>query len=321
MPRPMKVLIGYDGAASADRAIEDLARAGIPDGSEAIVLTAADLWLLPADEATTQPSGRVPSVVQESRAAAASMLEEADTIAKKGAERVKALFPTWQVTAQTSTDSPAWALVLGADAWEADLIVVGLNRGSSIRGLFMGSVSQLVVSEARCAVRVARGQGAEPARPLRLAVGIDGSSQSDAALRTVAERVWPPNSDVRLIAAVDPRMQSVGSQESADANTANPHDNYAVATVTQIVEDAAATLRRLAPALTVSTFVEVGSPKQIVLQEAERWGADSIFVGARGLNRRARFLLGSVSSAIAARAHCSVEIIRLPLSHPESQAE
>jgi nucleotide-binding universal stress UspA family protein len=313
----MKVIIGYDGSASADLAIDDLARAGIPDGSEAVVLTAADLWLLPSDELNTPPSGRVPSVVQESRVAATNMMEEADTLARKGAERLKTLCPTWQVTAQTSTDSPAWALVLEADAWEADLIVVGINRGSSIRGLFMGSVSQLVVSEARCAVRVARGQGAEPERPLRIVVGFDGSSQADAALHAVAERVWPSNSDVRLIAAIDPRMQSVAPQEMPDADPANPHDNYAVASTTQIVENAAATLRRLAPALTVSTYVEVGSPKQILLQEAERWGADCIFVGARGLNRRARFLLGSVSSAIAARAHCSVEIIRPPLPRTE----
>jgi hypothetical protein len=38
--------------------------------------------------------------------------------------------------------------------------------------------------------------------------------------------------------------------------------------------------------------------------------ADCIFVGARGLSQVERFLLGSVSSAVAARASCSVEVVR-----------
>jgi universal stress protein family protein len=42
----------------------------------------------------------------------------------------------------------------------------------------------------------------------------------------------------------------------------------------------------------------------------------AIFVGARGLSRFERFRLGSVSAAIFARAHCSVEVAR-----PEWRAE
>jgi nucleotide-binding universal stress UspA family protein len=47
----------------------------------------------------------------------------------------------------------------------------------------------------------------------------------------------------------------------------------------------------------------------LLIAEAESWGADCIFVGARGMGRIGRFLLGSVSSAVAARAHCSVEVV------------
>ena len=54
-------------------------------------------------------------------------------------------------------------------------------------------------------------------------------------------------------------------------------------------------------------------PKRLLIAEAESWGADCIFVGARGgMGRIDRFLLGSVSSAVAARAHCSVEVARKP---------
>ncbi|MFX4689754.1 universal stress protein, partial [Acinetobacter baumannii] len=47
-----------------------------------------------------------------------------------------------------------------------------------------------------------------------------------------------------------------------------------------------------------------------LIEEAEKWQADSIFVGARGLRGRERSLLGSVASAVASRAPCSVEVVR-----------
>jgi nucleotide-binding universal stress UspA family protein len=71
--------------------------------------------------------------------------------------------------------------------------------------------------------------------------------------------------------------------------------------------------RRLnAAGLVTSVVMKEEEPKRLLLGEAESWGADCIFVGARGIGRLERFLTGSVSSAVAARAHCSVEVVRLP---------
>jgi nucleotide-binding universal stress UspA family protein len=44
--------------------------------------------------------------------------------------------------------------------------------------------------------------------------------------------------------------------------------------------------------------------------EAEDLMAHCIFVGARGMGRLERFLIGSVSLGVATRAHCSVEVVR-----------
>ena len=62
--------------------------------------------------------------------------------------------------------------------------------------------------------------------------------------------------------------------------------------------------------LRTSVVVKEEEPKALLLNEAEGWNADSVFVGARGAGRVERLLTGSVSSAVAARARCSVEIIR-----------
>ena len=57
------------------------------------------------------------------------------------------------------------------------------------------------------------------------------------------------------------------------------------------------------------------SPKQIILDEAKQWGADLIVLGSHGHRGINRFLLGSISEAVAMHAECSVELIR-PLPKP-----
>ncbi len=64
--------------------------------------------------------------------------------------------------------------------------------------------------------------------------------------------------------------------------------------------------------LNVSGTVAVPSDtaKQIILSDADEWGADLIVCGSHGRRGVNRFLLGSVSEAVATHAKCSVEIIR-----------
>ena len=66
---------------------------------------------------------------------------------------------------------------------------------------------------------------------------------------------------------------------------------------------------KLSSRLAVSSVRE-GNPKGILVREAKRWKADCIFVGAKGLRGIERFLIGSVSLAVASRATCSVEVVR-----------
>ena len=79
------------------------------------------------------------------------------------------------------------------------------------------------------------------------------------------------------------------------------------ARVKKMIDETAGKLR--AAGLRTDAVVKEEEPKRLLMAEAESWGADCIFVGARGMGRIERFLLGSVSSAVAARAHCSVEVV------------
>lgn len=63
--------------------------------------------------------------------------------------------------------------------------------------------------------------------------------------------------------------------------------------------------------LKITEVLKGGKPWKVLVEEAEKWKADCVFMGARGLGMVDRFLLGSVSSAVASRARCSVEVVRL----------
>jgi nucleotide-binding universal stress UspA family protein len=64
--------------------------------------------------------------------------------------------------------------------------------------------------------------------------------------------------------------------------------------------------------LKVTASVLAGNPKEVILAEAKKWKADLIVVGSHGRRRFRRFLLGSVSEAVAMNAHCSVVVVRDP---------
>ena len=62
----------------------------------------------------------------------------------------------------------------------------------------------------------------------------------------------------------------------------------------------------------IVTEVQVGKASDVILEEAEKWGADLIVLGSHGYRGFKRYLLGSVSQAVASHAKCSVEIVRRP---------
>jgi nucleotide-binding universal stress UspA family protein len=60
----------------------------------------------------------------------------------------------------------------------------------------------------------------------------------------------------------------------------------------------------------VTPIFTEGDPKEAIVNEARNWKASTIFVGARGIGRVERVLLGSVSSTAVTHAPCTVEVVR-----------
>ena len=148
-------------------------------------------------------------------------------------------------------------------------------------------------------------------RAMKILLATDGSAHSKAAVKEVANRPFPPKTTVRIISVIDKsaltmHMEPMGSLREYYAEI----DQKALKSAENATEYAAKILRQKNPTLTITTIVIEGSPKSVILKEAETFGADLIVVGSHGYGAVERFMLGSVSHAVSLHAKCSVEIVR-----------
>lgn len=145
---------------------------------------------------------------------------------------------------------------------------------------------------------------------MRILLAVDGSPGSEAAVEEVCRRPWPPESEVRVVTVLSPiesiLMQGVKHSPTTFDDLLEQQGMEAAKRLNEIANDLA--LR--APGLHVTPRMLEGLPKEAIVNEAEQWGADLIVVGSNGYGAIKRFLLGSVSLAVALNAPCSVEIVR-----------
>jgi nucleotide-binding universal stress UspA family protein len=309
----MRVLIAYDGSEGADAAIDDLPRAGLANGVDAIILSVAELWL-PPPPSSAGPAEGFPLYTQpglkSARERVAETIAKVRSLAEGASARVRAIFPSWKVSTEVSTGSPAWEVINKADKWKPDLVIVGSQGRSALGRLFLGSVSQKILTEARCSVRVGRRPITAGSEPTRVLVGVDGSPGAQAAVQAVAKREWPSGTEISVIAVQDPSVPlALGSLNPQVTEWIEEADEGDREWVRKMVDAASEDLR--GAGLNVSSLVKEGDAKKVLVDEAKRLGTDCIFVGSTGFgNRLERFLLGSVSAAVANRAECSVEVVR-----------
>lgn len=345
---PMNILIAYDGSEHADAALHDLTLAGLPARANVLVLSVLDAWLPEEHQPGGKADDALPGL-KEIRAAVARRVDAQREIAEKGAARLRGTFPGWKVIVDACADAPAAAIIRRAEGdgggvdgtgHRADLTVVGSRGLGAVKRMLLGSVAQKVMHGMRGSLRISRGRLSTPgaagdaphrSRPPRIVVGVDGSADSDAAVEAVAARDWPVGTRV-LVACYAQGIEGLEHSNAASlaglgaggiwtgdvAGTGAPVDSWAGRTA----DRAANMIRGCCPGVSVSTIVRLTDPSYALVEEAAHWGehaagaasmregADCIFVGARGVRGLERFLLGSVSAAVAMNAHCSVEIVQ-----------
>lgn len=142
---------------------------------------------------------------------------------------------------------------------------------------------------------------------MKILLATDGSDYSVSAARSIAGRPWPTGSAVRIVSvveqtvsAVDPRYEAGAVAERVRADNSR-NSETAVSAAEELIAGAG---------IKTETAVLEGSPKKRIVEESNAWGAHLIVVGSHGRRGLTRYLLGSVSEAVAMHAHCSVEVIR-----------
>ena len=146
---------------------------------------------------------------------------------------------------------------------------------------------------------------------MRILLAIDGSPYSDAAVDEVAQRPWAPGSEILVITAFEvawsatPDVWALPPQYYAECERVVQMHAHSVQ------ETAIAKIRKaLGENVTVTGKTVAGSPKHVIVAEAEKWQPDLIMVGSHGYPTWERLLLGSVSQAVVTHAKCSVEVVR-----------
>jgi nucleotide-binding universal stress UspA family protein len=316
----MKILLGYDGSESADAALRDLKRAGLPNEAEALIVSVADVMMAPAtsnyeiaEQALT--SRRVAAGLMLAQKQTARVLSDAKEFTTKASEQVRSYFPDWDVRAEVLTGQPSQELISKADEWKPDLVVVG-SHGHSLAGrLILGSVSRKTVTDSHHSVRVTRGAlEKNESDPIKIVIGVDGSSEAEHAVRAVGRRIWPDQTEVRIIAVDDgtspARISHILPIAAATIREENEGSALAAQRMVEWAENELSVI-----GLNVSVAIEKGDPQGVLIQHAQKWNADAIFVGGRRFSSALeRFRLGSVATGLVTKAPCSVEVVRNPIS-------
>ena len=146
----MKILLAIDGSPCSDAAIEEVSRRPWPDGSSIKVLTAFELPMPPTPEAWALPV----NYLEEMDVA---LSKQAQNIVDRAIAKLKPKLPhTISLDAQILPGSPRNAILDEAESWGADLILVGSHGYRAWERFLLGSVSQSVISHAKCSVEVVR---------------------------------------------------------------------------------------------------------------------------------------------------------------------
>jgi nucleotide-binding universal stress UspA family protein len=145
---------------------------------------------------------------------------------------------------------------------------------------------------------------------MNILVALDDSQCSQAATELLTAQVRTEGTHVRLLHVVEPfpvaLAEAAGAWRYSDVLLAKSEEHTRAE---ELLEQAAHKLRTVG--FVVTSAVEDGDVRSVILDDAQRWHADLIVVGSHGRKGLARFLMGSVSDAVAHHAPCSVEIVRI----------
>lgn len=287
----MKILLAVDGSEPSQNAIAEVAARPWPARSTVDVITViepAHLW------ATSETANIV--------------YEKSAGLLRAALERLR--IAGLDADGDILQGDPKAAILDRAENTKADFVVLGSHGVSAVTHFLLGNVAANVLRHAPASVLIARSKP----RPdgYKVLLPADGSGFSDAAAESVASRPWPAGTEFRVLSVVELILPAVALVEPPFIKSKKVEAAWEESLRHAQIAVAAAVAKLTPQFSNVSESISVltDGPKNVILNEASQWGADLIVLGSHGRSGRERFLVGSVSESVAARAACSVEVIR-----------
>lgn len=206
------------------------------------------------------------------------------------------------------------AIAREAEAWRADLIIMGTRGLSPMKSLFLGSVSRAVLQYAKTPLLLIRDKLPALKDSLRVALAADGSDYGDAAAAFVADspELFGEKPEIAVINVVPDvsELAARGAIESVspvdDVKIFNEERDKAFAAATNPVVDALTLAGLDAKAVRL-----VGDPAEEIAKWAAE-NADIVVMGSHGYGKFKSAVLGSTAVRVGAETDLPLLVVRSP---------
>jgi nucleotide-binding universal stress UspA family protein len=305
----MRVLVAYDGSASAQAALQ--ATAELLPGAEAVVLTVYEApvrleHLLAAHGPTPSPLERDVADIRR------LMEDEAKATAREGAELASeaGLAATAEIAAATGS---AWPVILAeATQRESAALVCGTRGRGGLSRAWLGSTSSALLHHATLPIFVVPERSPEPSGPLLLAY--DGSEPARIAVTNRRPALSRPTGSrhARVGIAAEALVGRSCAQLPADhrhPRVGQDLDEILANSARQQAEEGAELARQWGLEARSESVESAAGVWRSLLEATATFGAGVIVAGSRGRGAIASTMLGSVSSGLVHNAELPVLIV------------
>ncbi len=304
----MKILVAIESSHFKHAGLEVLLSRVWPAGSHVRLISVIDDFDQLAHFLTLDPAK---TMWLEERHDKARVWNYLSQLADQAAERLPGLVVDFAI----SVGYPKETIIQYAANWSADLVIVGSHERSSIKSLVLESTATTIVQHAHCPVIVARDSFDVPetdSLATNVLVPLDHSPYSAAAIEWLFHQRWKKPAHIRLVTVLNPSTHEFANEPDPERAAVLLADlqQFKLSALREL-EALAMHLEQQAGSNYITCEIIEGDPKHALLDLAHHWPAELIIMGSHGHTGLKKFLLGSVSQAIASHSQCSVEIVHL----------
>ncbi len=302
----MKALIGVDGSSGAFGAVRFAGR--LLTGSQDQVA----LYYTPPEMRHPSGSDAGAEVIDRARQALAEAVfgEARARLPRELAERAHTI---------VGAKHPRQGILLAADQWRAEIVVIGARGSGPIHGLSLGSVANAVAHAARIPTLIVRsGDQATEQPAFKVLLAHDGSQASQQAADFLGRLHWPAHSTGRIMTVVESLhagnvpewLEQRVRDDEAEAMAQAWLKEHEADKQTKLAELAACCRQLPPPFQGQPPLVFEGHAAEEILRVIGTEQIDLVALGTHGRGMLERLLLlGSTSDKVLSQAPCSVLLV------------